>query len=148
MKSPRQFLLLSVAVALMVCAVPALSTTINVKLKNVGSDRGTVRVVLVNKEQFLLRRKLKKPFKVAIAPAKKGAMTFKYEDIPPGDYALQATHDENDNGVFDVNFLGLPKEKWGISRDPKFRLQPPKWEDAKFTVSTDDKEIDIEFSLR
>ena len=107
----RKFWLLLVAAAFMVCAAPIYSATLHVTLKNVESDEGTVRVSLVNKEQFLLRRKLKKPLRVISIAAKKGAMTFKFEDVPAGDYAFQATHDENDNELFDVNFLGLPKEK-------------------------------------
>ena len=38
-------------------------------------------------------------------------------DIPPGTYAVKIHIDENENGELDTNFLGIPKEQYGISNN-------------------------------
>jgi uncharacterized protein (DUF2141 family) len=41
-------------------------------------------------------------------------------DIPPGTYAVKLHIDENENGKLDTNFLGIPKEQYGISNNILF----------------------------
>ena len=41
-------------------------------------------------------------------------------DIPPGTYAVKIHIDENENGELDTNFLGIPKEQYGISNNILF----------------------------
>ena len=41
-------------------------------------------------------------------------------DIPPGTYAVKLHIDENENGKLDTNFLGIPKEQYGISNNALF----------------------------
>ena len=56
-------------------------------------------------------------------------------DLPPGRYALQVIHDKNLNGKFDMRTFPWPKPKegGGISHN-NFRMGPPRWEPALFTV--------------
>jgi len=41
-------------------------------------------------------------------------------NIPPGTYAVKIHIDENENGELDTNFLGIPKEQYGISNNVLF----------------------------
>jgi uncharacterized protein (DUF2141 family) len=41
-------------------------------------------------------------------------------EIPPGTYAVKLHIDENENGELDTNFLGIPKEQYGISNNGRF----------------------------
>ena len=41
-------------------------------------------------------------------------------DIPPGTYAVKLHIDENENGKLDTNFIGIPKEQYGISNNVLF----------------------------
>ncbi len=66
-------------------------------------------------------------------PAHPGTMIFTIAGVPPGDYAVQAFHDENDNDRIDRGLFGLPKEGVGFSRDARIVFSPPKWSDAVFT---------------
>jgi uncharacterized protein (DUF2141 family) len=55
-----------------------------------------------------------------------------FEPLRPGtDYAVAASHDENDNGRFDQNVLGAPLEGFGFTNDATPMLAPPSWDDAK-----------------
>lgn len=52
----------------------------------------------------------------------------------PGRYAVFVVHDKNLNSRMDTNFLGMPKEPVGMSRNPtksKF-FGPPKFSDVSF----------------
>ena len=56
----------------------------------------------------------------------------RFENLPAGTYAVAVHHDENGNHHMDTNFIGLPIEGYGFSRDAKPHLAPPKFDDAKF----------------
>jgi uncharacterized protein (DUF2141 family) len=55
-----------------------------------------------------------------------------FEDIPAGTYALVVLHDENMNGKLDTNWLGVPREGYGFSRDAKATFAAPSFSDASF----------------
>jgi uncharacterized protein (DUF2141 family) len=64
-----------------------------------------------------------------------GDMTeLKISDIPAGAYAVAVFADLNGNGKLDSNFIGIPSEPTGASRDAASRFGPPKFKDAVFTV--------------
>jgi uncharacterized protein (DUF2141 family) len=64
-----------------------------------------------------------------------GNASCHFRDLPAGTYALACVHDKNMNGKTDTNFLGIPKERWGVSNDVRPRLRAPKWEEAQFELS-------------
>ena len=51
-------------------------------------------------------------------------------DLEPGRYAVTVLHDENDNAELDTNFLGVPREGFGVSGDLHFRK--PSWDEHAF----------------
>ena len=57
-----------------------------------------------------------------------------FEHLKPGSYGVAAFHDVNDDGVFNVNGLGIPKEGFGFSRDPKIFTGPPKFGDVTVII--------------
>lgn len=56
--------------------------------------------------------------------------------VPDGRYALIVIHDEDGNGIMTKNFLGLPREGFGTSNNPRF-MGPPRFEPALFDLSGD-----------
>lgn len=68
-------------------------------------------------------------------------VTFK--DLPDGTYAVSVLHDENDNGKMDKNFMGIPKEGYGASNNPRKRMGPPGFDEAKFSVTQPHQTIEI-----
>lgn len=61
-------------------------------------------------------------------------MEIHFDEIPAGDYAAAVFHDLDNNGELRTNFLGLPREPIGFSRDARIRMGPPSYEDAVFSV--------------
>ena len=72
-------------------------------------------------------------------PASAGSMEFVFDDLPPGRYAISVLHDENANGRMDTNFLGMPKEGYGISNGALRRFGPPRFEEAAVVVRPGDE---------
>ena len=69
-----------------------------------------------------------------LKPAQVGSVVFKY-DLPPGVYAVNAFHDENNNGKFATNFIGLPLEGYGFSNDVRPNLlSAPSFNKAAFEL--------------
>lgn len=53
--------------------------------------------------------------------------------LPAGRYAVSLIHDENGNGKLDTT-LGIPREGFAFSRNPKIGFGPPRYEDVSFEV--------------
>jgi len=63
-------------------------------------------------------------------------------DLPKGDrYAVSIFQDHNGNGKLDVNFIGFPKEAYGLSNNPSKHLSP-KFQRSSFSFD-EAKEIVI-----
>jgi uncharacterized protein (DUF2141 family) len=61
---------------------------------------------------------------------------------------VSIAHDMNGNRKVDTNFLGLPSEQWGVSRNIRPTLRAPRFEGAVFKIANDagDVMIDIRVS--
>jgi uncharacterized protein (DUF2141 family) len=57
-----------------------------------------------------------------------------FDNIPQGNYAIAVYLDENDNGVLDKNFIGIPKEKYGFSNNVAPAMRAAKFEEAVLKV--------------
>lgn len=105
--------------------------TLRVYVDNVRDARGTVWIgVYTGEDDFLDREKARL---VAVGINATGRA---YVDIPNllvgKEYALGLFHDVNDNGEFDLNWLGLPAEPWAFSGVPKTRLRLPRFGEVSF----------------
>ncbi len=116
------------------------SVTINVA--NVRNGRGRVVVDICPQDRFLADGCVHH----AEVQARAGTTTITIPNVPAGQYAVQAFHDENANGEVDRAMFGIPREGVGFSRNARIGLGPPKWRDASF-VHQGRAEV-IGFSLR
>jgi uncharacterized protein (DUF2141 family) len=55
-----------------------------------------------------------------------------FAGLAPSVYAVSMLHDENNNGKMDTNWVGMPVEGYGATRDAKGSFGPPKFKDAAF----------------
>jgi uncharacterized protein (DUF2141 family) len=65
------------------------------------------------------------------------------EDLPYGNYAVSVLHDENLNGKMEASMLGIPKEGFGFSGNPKSKLGPPDYDDVRFLLLVPEKHLPI-----
>ncbi len=69
-------------------------------------------------------------------------LSYTFENLKGGKYAVQVMHDANSNGELDVNFFGIPTEAYGFSNNAMGSFGPPKLEDQLFELE-DSKTITI-----
>jgi len=115
----------------LVCALGAhaAAATVEVRVSGVTAGKGKVNVALCDKERFL-----KQCAYSGSAPARAAETVVTLKDIPAGTWAVLAYQDENENNELDRNFIGIPKENYGFSRDARGKVGPPGFEDAAIEV--------------
>jgi uncharacterized protein (DUF2141 family) len=113
----------------------AQNSNLSVTVSGIKNNTGLLTVELYNtKGKFL-----KTPYKSISSVIKSNTGTLTFIEIPKGEYSIMAYHDENNNRKLDKNFMGMPKEAVACSNNAKGFIGPPKYEDAKFTITTDSK---------
>jgi uncharacterized protein (DUF2141 family) len=117
---------------LMLCAGPAMAAVVEVAVTGVTDARGRVHVDLCTRDTFL---KPTCPYQGS-APASVGDTVVEIAGVPPGQYAAQAFHDENDSGSVELNALGIPTEPIGFSNDAPIHVlrRGPIFTEAAFSV--------------
>ncbi|MBW4658899.1 MAG: DUF2141 domain-containing protein [Drouetiella hepatica Uher 2000/2452] len=77
-------------------------------------------------------------FEVSASP-----LILTFPDLPFGRYAATVHHDENQDGILNVNSLGIPKEGIGFSSDPKIWLGAPPFHKAAFDFTPESRSLTI-----
>ena len=128
-----KFLIISL---LSICSLGfAQNPNLTINVSGLKNNTGTLTAELYSsKEKFL-----KTFYKKGSTAIKSNTASFTFSDIPKGEYTVMVYHDENNNGKLDKNFIGMPKEPVACSNNAKGFMGPPKYDDAKFTVSVDTK---------
>jgi uncharacterized protein (DUF2141 family) len=67
-------------------------------------------------------------------PIRGDAVEVVWSGLEPGSYAVSYIHDENDDGVMNKSFLGLPLEGGGFSRNAAGTFGPPAYEEAQLEL--------------
>ena len=129
---------LAAVAAMLMFSGSAHATLVEIDVTGVAAARGHVRVELCTKETFLTSSC---PYQ-GQAPATLGSTLVTIE-APPGEYAVQAFHDETDQGVVHQNLLGIPRERIGFSNDARLHARGPRFADAAFHVGDEARRVTI-----
>ena len=114
--------------------------TITVLIDNVKNDTGKVSFALHTEDTFMKGNGIMN----TETEIKDGKVTITFENVEPGEYAIMALHDENENKRMDFQDNGMPIESYGISNNV-MAFGPPQYGDAKFNVEDENLEISIRF---
>lgn len=114
--------------------------TLTVTIENVLTDGGTILGSLHTADTFMKGPGVTN----SSAPATVGKVTFTFENVSPGTFAIMVMHDVNDNKQMDMEPNGMPKESYGTSGEMNL-FGPPSFDTAKFEVSDQNQEITIRF---
>ena len=133
-------------VCLTILSLPVLSQgKINVQIGKFENNKGSCIVCLYDKAgDFSDKGKPLACTTVVISNKKTNAV---FENITPGTYAILVIHDANNNQKFDTNFLGIPKEGYGASRNKLPMAAAPKFAENSFSLA-DGATIDCSIRLR
>ena len=139
----------STLLVVLVCcwSIATSAATLTINLSNVKSDKGTLEIRVA--DRALYESDSKEPGKISKnSKAQKGTNTVVIKNVPPGEYVVQALHDLNGNSEMDYNFIGLPKEFWGISTNPKVRMDKKLWDFDEIKIQVADKDLAIDIRMR
>ncbi len=120
----------------LVLPLAAQNHTLTLTVQGFKSDQGEAAIA-VHKDASTFPMKAEKAVASQRVPIKDGVVTLAFPKLAPGVYAVAVFHDVNGNKKLDTNFLGIPKEPTGASRDPRPRMGPPKFSDASFELQSD-----------
>ncbi len=72
--------------------------------------------------------------KLKVGEVRSGTVTVRFDDLPPGMYALKAFHDIDSNGNLNTNWIGIPNEPYGFGNDARRLTGPPTYEMSSFRL--------------
>ena len=113
---------------------------ITVTVENIANNRGHVVIALHTADTFMKANGLQQ----TSSKVKDGKVIVTFKNVAPGDYALLALHDENDNNKMDFEPNGMPMESFGLSNNPML-MGPPAFSEGKFEVTDKRIELTIKF---
>jgi uncharacterized protein (DUF2141 family) len=120
----------------------AASNAISVSVTGLRNDHGQVACTLFGSADGFPTKPEKAMARQFVKIAGSSASCV-FDNLQPGSYALAVMHDENGNGKLDKNFIGMPTEGFGASRDARGTMGPPKWDDAVFPFAGGSVQIPV-----
>ena len=115
--------------------------SLTIEVTGITSNQGQVRIAVFSEEELWLHE----PAFANSIEVTHDTLSWVIQNVPEGEYAIAAYHDENGNGKNDSNALGIPKEPYGFSNDARGRFGPAKWRKAKFQVTGMANKVSIKF---
>ena len=114
--------------ATLLAAGAAQAGDVTVHLTGAHGGGGKVHATLYSRDNFF---RAGAP-STTVDPAS-GEVTVTFRDVPAGDYAFMAYHDENGDGQMGRSPTGMPSEGWAMSNADQL-MGPPTFDVLKFPV--------------
>ncbi|WP_225895259.1 DUF2141 domain-containing protein [Leptolyngbya sp. NIES-2104] len=129
------FAALSVLVGVMIPTIAQANTagSLRIVVDGIRQQQGQVCVSLFAGSQGFPDRGDRAVRAQCVPAGKRTALTFR--NVAFGNYAIAVYHDRNGNGKLDRNFLGIPTEGFGFSRNPVIRTGAPRFGEAAVFVA-------------
>jgi uncharacterized protein (DUF2141 family) len=118
--------------------------TLTVVVEGVNNEDGNIGVLVFQTDKGWPEDRLV-AMKDVVVPARPGIVKVIVADLPGGEYAVSVAHDANKNRKLDKNFIGKPKEQWGLSNNPHAVLKAPPFSKCKFTL---DKDMELRITMQ
>jgi uncharacterized protein (DUF2141 family) len=108
---------------------------LTISIPNLNSQKGEIQIGLYNKKEDF--PKDDKQYKLFFIDVKTFSGKFTIKDLPKGEYAVALMHDENADKICNMNFLGIPKEGYGFSKNIRPILSAPSFNECKINLQSD-----------
>jgi uncharacterized protein (DUF2141 family) len=118
---------------------------IHVKILNIRNSTGTVACALFESPEGFPNEYLNFATNIMMIKIRDTQARCDFEDIPSGTYTLAVIHDENMDGKLGTNWLGVPTEGYGFSKDAKALMGAPSFDAASFPYNG--RNLDLTISL-
>ena len=108
-----------------------------IEITGLKDAEGDVYIAVFDSDATFLGDEAVQASTVVIADALDGDVVRTELQLPLGDYAFSAFHDQDGNGELNTNFVGMPREPIAISNNALGKFGPPKYEDAVFSLGVE-----------
>lgn len=102
-------------------------------ITNFESDKGVCRACLFNSSSSF-KGESGSPLQCVQVTISSKRSQIQFENVPTGTYAIFLFHDANQNNKMDKNFMGIPKEGYGASKNNLPFASAPTFTGNKFSV--------------
>lgn len=107
-------LLMLIPIGTFIQAADTKGSSLTVSVNKLRNSNGNVLFALYNTEDAFPDEHYKKYYKILRGKIENGSSLVKFENLPPGKYAVNILHDENKDGKIQRRFI-LPLEGIGFS---------------------------------
>lgn len=114
-------------------AAAAPATSLEIDVAGLRSAKGLIRICLTVEPKNFPGCTDDKHAVTRSVPASQHVIRF--DGLPPGNYAAALIHDENSNAKLDT-LVGIPREGFGFSRNPRIGFGPPRFSAAEFALGS------------
>lgn len=116
------------------CLGPASAIWLNVSVEQVKTSSGFIVLTLYPDDPARFLKPMGSLYVTKVTA--RAEVTQACVFVPgPGSYGLALYHDANGNGKIDRNGLGIPKEGFGFSNNPRILFSAPKLKSVRLAVS-------------
>ena len=126
--------ILAVVPAVAQQASSAPTHTLTVVVEGVNNLGGNVGILVFNSPKGWAEDR-SAALKDISVPAHEGTNKIEIPGLPAGEYAVSLVHDVNVNHKLDKNFIGVPKEQYGLSNNPHVGLKAPPYSSCTFKLT-------------
>lgn len=136
----RSLVIFQVLVLALVCRFASaddLTGILMLEISGLKGAAGSVYIAVYNSDSTWLEDEVVLSRAVVIADALEGELVRTELQLPMGEYAVLAFHDEDGDGELDTNFIGIPSEPIAVSNNAPAKFGPPAYADAVFKLDAE-----------
>lgn len=111
---------------------PAETVDLKIVITNISALKGKMEMGIFNSPKTFLEKG--QAYKTYTEKVTNDSLIFMLKGVPKDNYAVSVYHDKNSDNKCNLNFLGIPVEPYGFSKNFKPRLSKPGFDDCKINV--------------
>jgi uncharacterized protein (DUF2141 family) len=134
----------------LVIALPLTTSAATLEIDNIRSTAGFIAVNIFNEqEQGAFPEHGDQALQTYYVPIiSKGSQKIELKALPPGRYAVTVMHDEDGDGLLKKGPLGIPREGFGFSKNPRVYFGAPTFDKVVTKIQDDTLvKIDMKYLL-
>ena len=121
---------------------PPGSGTLLLSLEGFRNDRGTA-IVSIFRDEKGFPEDIGAAVKTLTVPIREGKAAVVFTELPYGEYAVCALHDEDEDGEMATSLFGVPREGFAFSGHPDYRFGPPAFKQVRFLMVEPQREMNL-----
>ena len=104
---------------------------LELKIQNYEEDNGKIIIAVYNSADSFLKH----PYKYEKLESTNESQTFRFTNLPKGNYAIKIYQDKNNDRTLNIGEYG-DKEIYGFSNNQRSRIKSVSFSDIKFEVGS------------